>query len=35
MAKETPAKEARRGRFWLNVGEIAAVLAVGIAGLNY
>jgi hypothetical protein len=35
MAKETPAKEARRGRFWLNVGEIAAVLAVAIAGLNY
>ncbi|HZK98630.1 MAG TPA: hypothetical protein VFC47_01905 [Caulobacteraceae bacterium] len=31
---ETPAARKRR-RFWLNVGEVAAVLAVVIAGLNY
>ncbi len=35
MAKEAPVKEARRGRFWLNVGEITAVAAVVIAGLSY
>lgn len=31
---ETPAARKRR-RFWLNVGEVAAVLAVVIAGLSY
>lgn len=31
----TPPPEKKRGRFWLNVGEIAAVLAVIIAGLSY
>jgi glycerol-3-phosphate cytidylyltransferase-like family protein len=37
MAKESPPppSERKRGRFWLNVGESAAVLAVVIAGLSY
>jgi len=37
MTRETssPPPERKRGRFWLNVGEIAAVLAVIIAGLSY
>ncbi|HEY2179620.1 MAG TPA: hypothetical protein VGH15_13655 [Caulobacteraceae bacterium] len=32
---ETPQGERRRGRFWLSVGEGAAVIAVVIAGLSY
>lgn len=31
----SPPPAPRRGRFWLNVGEAAAVLAVIIAGLSY
>ncbi|MEO8812105.1 MAG: hypothetical protein ABI376_04240 [Caulobacteraceae bacterium] len=33
---ETPSPPSRRrGRFWLTIGEVAAVLAVAIAALNY
>lgn len=32
---ETPKPPRKRGRFWLNVGEATAVVAVLIAGLNY
>ncbi|MBA3810593.1 MAG: hypothetical protein H0X27_02905 [Caulobacteraceae bacterium] len=31
----SPSPAPRRGRFWLNIGEAAAVLAVVIAGLSY
>ncbi len=35
MAAPPSPPPKRRGRFWLNVGEAAAVIAVLIAGLNY